>query len=84
MTLKLANFCDDPKRIATKSSYPPKILIFLKTPKNIEIQNFDPPKKNSTSLRMYENIRVPPPPLGRGPSHLHTKSIDVNDGSDKL
>ena len=27
--------------------------------KNIEIQNFNP--KNGLSLRMYENIRVPPP-----------------------
>ena len=32
------------KNISTKSSYPPKIFIFLKTPKNIEIQNFEPPK----------------------------------------
>ena len=38
---------------------PQKIFIFLKTPKNIEIQNFEPPK-NGQSLRMYENIRVPP------------------------
>ena len=44
MTLKLAQFCDDPKKIPTKSSYPKKILIFLKTPKNIEIQNFEPQK----------------------------------------
>ena len=66
MTLKLAQFCDDPppkKKISTKSSYPQKIFIILKTPKNIEIQNFEP-KKNSPSLRMCENIRVPPPPPG--------------------
>ena len=44
MTLKLAKFCDDPKKISTKSSYPKKIFIFLKTQKNIEIQNFDPKK----------------------------------------
>ena len=37
----------------------PKIFIFLKAPRNIEIQNFEPPK-NDSSLRMYENIRVPP------------------------
>ena len=59
MTLKLAQFCEDPKKISTKSSYPQKIFIFLKTPKNIEIQNFEP-KKNGPSLRMCENIRVPP------------------------
>ena len=34
--------CDDPQKISTKSSYPPKIFIFLKTSKNIEIQNFEP------------------------------------------
>ena len=61
MTLKLAQFCDDPKKISTKSSYPNKIFIFLKTQKNIEIQNFEP-QKNGPSLRMCENIRVPPPP----------------------
>ena len=38
MTPKLDKFCDDPKKISTKSSYPQKIFIFLKTPKNIEIQ----------------------------------------------
>ena len=58
MTLKLAQFCDDPQKISTKSSYPQKIFIFLKTPKNIEIQNFEP-QKNRPSLRMCENIRVP-------------------------
>ena len=57
MTPKLAKFCDDPQKISTKSSYPQKIFIFLKTPKNIEIQNFDP--KKCLSLRMCENIRVP-------------------------
>ena len=59
MTLKLAHFCDDPKKISTKSSYPQKILFFLKTPKNIEVQNFET-KKNGPSLCMCENIRVPP------------------------
>ena len=59
MTLKLVQFCDDPKKLSIKSSYPKKILIFLKTPKNIEIQNYET-KKNGPSLRMCENIRVPP------------------------
>ena len=44
MTLKLAQFCDDPKKISTKSSYPKILFFFLKTPKNIEIQNFEPKK----------------------------------------
>ena len=67
MTPKLAQFCDDPQKISTycPQKYPQtlhtqKKFIFLKTPKNIEIQNFDP--KNGPSLRMCESIRVPPPP----------------------
>ena len=43
-----------PKNIH-KIFIPKKILYFLKTPKNIEIQNFEPPK-NGPSLRMCENI----------------------------
>ena len=47
----------------TPKKYPqnlhtPKIYSFSETPKNIEIQDFEP------SLRMCENIRVPPPPGG--------------------
>ena len=37
---------------------PQKIFIFLKTLKGIEIQNFEP--QNGASLRMNENIIVPP------------------------
>ena len=44
---------------------PPKILISLKTPKNIEIQNLEPQNNIWSSLRMYENFRVPPPPHPR-------------------
>ena len=61
MTLKLAQFCDDPQKISTKSSYPKKILIFLKTQKNIKIQNFKPPKMG----RAYVCVKIseyPPPP----------------------
>ena len=58
-------FCDDPKKYP-QNLHTPKIFIFLKPPKNIENQNFEPPK-NSPSLRMCEIIRVPPwggdPPL---------------------
>ena len=58
-------FCDDPKKVSSKSSTPlpptQKKNHFLKTPKNIEIQNFEPPK-NDPSLRLYEHVRVPPPP----------------------
>ena len=44
MTLKLAQFCDDPKKYPQNLHNPKKRFIFLKTPKNIEIQNFEPPK----------------------------------------
>ena len=51
-------FVMTPKNIH-KIFIPQKILIFLKTPKDVEIQNFEPPK-NGLSLRMYVN-RIPSP-----------------------
>ena len=61
MTLKLAQFCDHPKKNILKIFIPPKIFIFLKTPKNIEIQNFEPQK----IARAYVCVKIseyPPPP----------------------
>ena len=61
MTHKLAQFCYDQKKISTKSSYPQKMFIFLKTQKNIEIQNFEPKKMG----RAYVCVKIseyPPPP----------------------
>ena len=58
MTPKYSQILWWPQKTFAKSSYP-KNYFFLKTPKNIEIQNFEP-KKKDLSLRMYENIRVPP------------------------
>ena len=60
MTLKLAQFCDNPPKISTKSSYPPKIFIFLKPPKNIEIQNFEPQK----IARAYVCVKISEYPAG--------------------
>ena len=37
---KIAQFCDDLEKISTKSSYPLKYSLFLKTPTKSEIQNF--------------------------------------------
>ena len=51
---------------------PQKFFIFLKTLKGIEIQNFEP--QNGASLRMNENIIVPPPPP------LHPLLADRNRG----
>ena len=54
MTLKLAQFCDDPPKMFTKSSYPQKIFIFLKTKNNIEIQNFESQKMD----RAYVCVKI--------------------------
>ena len=47
---------------------PPKIFIFLKTQKYIEIQNFEPKKKKKKIARAYVCVKKteypPPPPLG--------------------
>ena len=65
---------------------PQKIFIFLKTLKGIEIQNFEP--QNGASLRMNENIIVPPPPtstlssqIGTGAGGVQTQITEKN--SDK-
>ena len=63
MTLKLAQFCDNPPKISTKSSYPQKIIIFLKTQNNIEIQNFEPQKIARAYVRVKISEYPPPPPL---------------------
>ena len=47
-----------PQKNIHKIFIPPKIFIVLKTPKNIEIQIFEP--KKISRLRMYKNVRVPP------------------------
>ena len=60
MSLKLAQFCDDPPKISTKSSYPQKIFKFLKAPKNIEIQNFEPQKMG----RAYVCVKISEYPPG--------------------
>ena len=63
MTLKLALFCDDPpppQKKSTKSSYPTKNLIFLKTQKNIEFQNFEPQKMG----RAYVCMKISEYPPG--------------------
>ena len=50
----------------TPQKYPqnlhtPKKIYFSENPKHIKIESFEP-QKNDPSLRMYEIIRVPPPP----------------------
>ena len=72
MTPKYSPILCDPQNYP-QNLHTQKNIIFVKTLKNIEIQNFDPPpkKKRSLSLRMYENIKVPPtPPPGVWVSNL--------------
>ena len=59
--LNIVQFCDDPPKTSTKSLNPFIFLIFLKTPKNIEIQNFNPPKMASAYVCMKISEHPPPP-----------------------
>ena len=74
MSLKLAQFCDDPQKISTKSSYPQKIFKFLKAPKNIEIQNFEPKKMG----RAYVCVKISEYPLGQYRSYLNSHMVMTN------
>ena len=51
-------------KIIHKIFIPQKIFIFLKTPKNIEIQNFDPKKMGRAYVCMKISEYPPPPPRG--------------------
>ena len=44
MTPNIGQFCGDTSKNIHKIFIPQTIITFLKTPKNIEIQNFEPPK----------------------------------------
>ena len=61
---------------------PQKIFIFLKTPKNIEIQNFDPKKM----VRAYVCMKISEysPPLGHAnvasPSYIMSTSWSIRNG----
>ena len=62
----------------TPKKYPqnlhtPKIFIFLKTPKNIEIQNFEPQKMTRAYVCMKISEYPPPPPwVPCPPLWIHT------------
>ena len=71
--LIIVQFCDDTKKYP-QNLLTPKMLILLKTLKNIEFKILKPPI-NDPSLRMYENIRVPPPPLGPSLPHFIENAI---------
>ena len=63
MTLKLAQFCDDPPKNIHKIFIPPKNIHFSDTPKNIEIQNFEPKK----IARAYVCVKISEYPPGYMP-----------------
>ena len=57
-----------PQIISQKIFIPPKLSIFLKTQKNIDIQNLNPKKwPASTYVWKYQSTPPPPPP----PTHTH-------------
>ena len=64
MTPKYSPILWWPPKNIHKIFIPPKIFIFLKTPKNIEIQNFEP--KKMTRAYVCMKISEYPPPLPGG------------------
>ena len=64
MTLKLAQFCDDPPKISTKSSYPQKCSFFWKPQKILKFRILNPQKIAWAYVRVKIS-EYPPPPLGR-------------------
>ena len=61
---------------------PQKLFIFLKTPKNIEIQNFSPKQMTQAYVCMkYQSTPPPPPPPPppprSQPSHYVSKQLAV-------
>ena len=78
MTLKLAQFSDDPKNIH-KIFIPQKNINFSENPKKYWNSEFLT-KKNRPSLRMCENIRVPPPPPGDQTVHARIQEFSPGGG----
>ena len=73
-TKKISQFCTlTLKKISTKSSYPQKIFIFLKTRKNIEIQNFEPQK----IAQAYVRVKISEYPPGDHASCSFSDSLKV-------
>ena len=60
MTLKLAQFCDDPKKYPQNLHTPQKFSFFRKPLKILKFRILN--QNKCPSLRMCEHIRVPPPP----------------------
>ena len=82
MTPKYSPILWWPKKISTKSLYPPKKFIFLKPPKILKFKILNP--KNDPSVRMYENIRVTPPPPGVTVCQIMTPNIIISSTFDEV
>ena len=63
MTPKYSPFLWWPQKNIHKIFIPQKILIFLKTPQKIEIQNFEPKKMTRSFVYMKISEYPPPPPI---------------------
>ena len=74
----MVHFCDDPKKNIHKTFIPQKILIFRKTPKNIEIQNFEPQRMTRAYVCMKISEYPPPLPPGHGRDNLDTPLQEAN------
>ena len=71
MTLKLAQFCDDPKKYP-QNLHTPKNIHFSENPKNIEIQNFEPKQMG----RAYVCVKISEyPPWGLTACFLATGDL---------
>ena len=64
MAPKYSPILSRPQNNIHKIFIPQKIFIFLKTPKNIEIQNFEPQKMTRVYVCMKISEYLPPPPPG--------------------
>ena len=79
MTSKYSPILLRPPKYIHKIFIPPKILIFLKTPKNIEIQNFEPPKMT----RAYVCMKILEYPHPRLNPLLHRDAFSIRADPDQ-
>ena len=69
MAPKIVQFCNDPPKNNYNFIIPPQNIIFLKPRKNIEIENFEPPKMvwAYVYMKISENQSTPAPGVIGGP-----------------
>ena len=62
MPLNIVQFCDDPPKISTKSSYPKKYSFFWKPKKILKFKFLNPPKMTRAYVCMKLSEHPPLPP----------------------